>query len=218
MDIREDIIEAALKLLRKHGFGALSQPRIAAEAGVRQGHLTYYFPSRAELLLAVADRSCEVLLAPLHERARRGELTPDEIADRLGTAVTDRGMARIFHTLVSVSEEDESLKPQMRRLQHDSVRDLRELFSGAGLALTADDALMMHALICGASTMVLSVCTPASRSEARGVLRRAIGMLAAARKPARAVRAAKTPSGPRSSRARPAAPPRPSRARKARGK
>ena len=28
MDIRETIIEAALKLLRKHGFGALSQPRI----------------------------------------------------------------------------------------------------------------------------------------------------------------------------------------------
>lgn len=209
MDIRETIIEAALKLLKEKGFAALSQPRIAAEAGVRQSHLTYYFPSRADMLLAVADRSCEVLLAPLHERARRGELTPEQIADRLGTAVTDRGMARIFHTLVSVSEEDESLKPQMRRLQHDSVRDLRELFGGAGLELSADDALMIHALICGTSTMFLSVCTPASRSDARGVLRRAIGMFARATKP---------PSGPRSSRARPAAPPRPSRARKARGK
>ena len=210
MDIRETIIEAALKLLRKQGFGALSQPRIAAEAGVRQSHLTYYFPSRADMLLAVADRSCEVLLEPLRERARRGELTPDQIADRLGAAVTDRGMARIFHTLVSVSEEDESLKPQMRRLQKDSVRDLQELFGGAGLDLSADDALMMHALICGTSTMFLSVCTPASRSDARGVLRRAIAILAA--------RAAKLPSAPRSSRVRPAAPPLPSRARKARGK
>ena len=131
MDIRETLIEAALKLLREQGFAALSQPRIAAEAGVRQSHLTYYFPARADLLLAVADRSCEVLLAPLHERAKRGELTPDDIAERLGMAVTDRGMARIFHTLVSMSEEDVSLKRQMSRLQEDSVRDLRDLFGGA---------------------------------------------------------------------------------------
>lgn len=214
MDIRESIIEAALNLLRKHGFAALTQPRIAAEAGVRQSHLTYYFPSRADMLLAVANRSCEVLVAPMHEQARRGELTPEQIADRLGTAVTDRGMARIFHTLVSVSEEDESLKPRMRQLQQDSVRDLRELFGGAGLELSAEEALMVHALICGASTMVLSVCTPASRSDARGILRRAIGVLAASR-PAKAAR---PPSAPRNSRARPAAPPRPSPARKARGK
>lgn len=216
MDIRESIIEAALKLLRKHGFAALTQPRIAAEAGVRQSHLTYYFPSRADMLLAVANRSCEVLVAPMHEQARRGELTPEQIADRLGTAVTDRGMARIFHTLVSVSEEDESLKPRMRQLQQDSVRDLRELFGGAGLELSAEEALMVHALICGASTMVLSVCTPASRNDARGILRRAIGVLAASRPPK--AKAAARPSDPRNSRARPAAPPRPSPARKARGK
>lgn len=186
MDIRETIVEAALKLLRKNGFSALTQPRIAAGAGVGQGHLTYYFPARADLLLAVADRACEILLVPLHERARRGELTAVEIADRLATAATDRGMARIFHTLVSMSEEDASLKRQMRTLQRDSVRDLRELFGGAGLTLAPQDALLLHALMYGASTMFLSVCTPASRREARAVLRHAVELIAGpARKPRR---------------------------------
>jgi len=181
MDIRETLIEGALKLLREQGFAALSQPRIAAEAGVRQSHLTYYFPSRSDLLLAVANRSCEVLLAPLHERAKRGELTPDHIAERLGMAVTDRGMARIFHTLVSVSEEDTSLKRQMARLQDDSVRDLRELFGGAGLALTEDEGLILHAMVCGTSTMCLCVGTPTARREARGVLRSVVRLLVAKR-------------------------------------
>ncbi len=194
MDIRETIIEAALKLLRRQGFASLSQPRIAAEAGVRQGHLTYYFPARADLLLAVADRSCDILLAPLHERARRGELTAEEIADRLGAAATDRGMARIFHTLVSMSEEDESLKRQMRTLQDDSVRDLRDLFGGAGLALTRDDALLLHALMYGASTMFLSVCTPASRREARGVLRHAVALIEGRATPIRAARRSQEPA------------------------
>ncbi len=177
MDIRETIVEASLKLLREHGFAALSQPRIAAGAGVRQSHLTYYFPARADLLLAVANRSCEVLLAPLHEKARRGDLTPDHIAERLGAAVTDVGMARIFHTLVSVSEEDVSLKPQMARLQRDSVHDLRELFGGAGLRLSEDEGLILHALICGTSTMCLCKGTPAARREAREVLRNVVRML-----------------------------------------
>jgi AcrR family transcriptional regulator len=191
VDIREKLVEGALKLLREHGFAALSQPRIAAEAGVRQSHLTYYFPARADLLLAVADRSCEALLAPLHERAKRGELSPEDIADRLGSAVTDRGLARIFHTLVSVSEEDVTLKRQMGRLQEDSVRDLRELFGGAGLELTAEEALILHALICGASTMFLSVGTPGARRDARAVLREVVRMLVSkrGRRPAKARKA-----------------------------
>lgn len=214
MDIRENIVDAALKLLRKQGFASLSQPRIAAEAGVRQSHLTYYFPARADLLLAVADQSCAILLAPLHERARRGELTAEEIADRLSMAVTDLGMARIFHTLVSMSEEDESLKRQMRKLQEDSVRDLCALFGGAGLKLSREDALLVHALLFGTSTMVLSICTPASRREARSVLQRAVTLLGRRS----TARPAARPSAPRGNRARPAAPPPPSRARKARGK
>ncbi len=208
MDIRETIIEAALKLLRKHGFAALSQPRIAAEAGVRQSHLTYYFPSRADMLLAVADRSCEVLIAPLHERARRGELSVDEVADGLCDAISDRGVSRIFHALISASDEDASLKRQMRKFQSEAVQDLQGLFSGAGLSVSAGDALVIHAMLCGASSMDLGICSPASRRDARAVLRRVIDL----------VRAEASPSGRRSSRARPASPPPPSRARKARGK
>lgn len=199
MDIRETIVEASLKLLREQGFAALSQPRIAAGAGVRQSHLTYYFPARADLLLAVANRSCEVLLAPLHERAKRGELTPDHIAERLGMAVTDRGMARIFHTLVSVSEEDVSLKPQMARLQRDSVHDLRELFGGAGLHLTEDEGLILHALVCGTSTMYLCVGTPAARRQAREALCNVVQLLVAKRAKAPAK---KKPPVPRARKAR----------------
>ncbi len=207
MGIRENIIESGLKLLREHGFGALTQPRIAAEAGVRQSHLTYYFPSRTDLLFAVADRSCEVLLAPLAERAERGDLSVDAVVDALGDAITDRGVSRIFHALISASDEDEALKLQMRQFQKDSVRDLQQLFAGAGLALGDDDALLLHVMLCGASSLDLCVRSPASRRDARASIRRAVDL----------IRAAGSPSAPRGSRARPAAPRPPNPARKARG-
>jgi DNA-binding transcriptional regulator YbjK len=47
---REAILRATLTLLADEGAGALSNRRIAAEAGVALGSLTYHFPSQAVLL------------------------------------------------------------------------------------------------------------------------------------------------------------------------
>jgi AcrR family transcriptional regulator len=47
---REAILRATLALLAGEGAGALSNRRIASEAGVSLGSLTYHFPSQAVLL------------------------------------------------------------------------------------------------------------------------------------------------------------------------
>ena len=59
--VRERILDAALRVLGKSGVRTFAQPRVAREAGVPQGHLTYYFPKRLDLLAAVAARFVERL-------------------------------------------------------------------------------------------------------------------------------------------------------------
>jgi AcrR family transcriptional regulator len=54
-DVRDRILSAALQVLRTEGVRKFSQPRVAEEAKVRQSHLTYYFPARADLLKATCD-------------------------------------------------------------------------------------------------------------------------------------------------------------------
>lgn len=49
-DTRLRILRATFDLIGREGIGALSNRRIAAEAGVSLGSLTYHFPSQAELL------------------------------------------------------------------------------------------------------------------------------------------------------------------------
>ena len=61
MDVRDRILDAALELLAQGGAQELTQPRVARAAGVRQSHLTYYFPTRAHLFQAVAHRSLDEL-------------------------------------------------------------------------------------------------------------------------------------------------------------
>src|ERR1700684_1180976 len=47
---REAILRATLVMVANEGVGAVSNRRVAAEAGVSLGSLTYHFPSQAELL------------------------------------------------------------------------------------------------------------------------------------------------------------------------
>ena len=76
MDVRTRILEAALRLLGEGGQ-QITQPRVSKEAGVRQSHLTYYFPTITDLLQAVARHSFQSLakeLAGADARERPGPL------------------------------------------------------------------------------------------------------------------------------------------------
>ena len=82
MDVRARILDAALGLLARGGAAELTQPRVARAAGVRQSHLTYYFPTRDALLQAVADRSIDTLAATLMQAAQGGRLGPQRCPGR----------------------------------------------------------------------------------------------------------------------------------------
>ncbi|MFO0930736.1 MAG: TetR/AcrR family transcriptional regulator [Gemmataceae bacterium] len=62
---REQIVEAAVAIIAEEGLHHLSLSAIEARAGMSRGQLTYYFPTKEDILLAVFDR----LLAMMHERA-----------------------------------------------------------------------------------------------------------------------------------------------------
>jgi AcrR family transcriptional regulator len=106
---KNDILTAALQLLGDHGFEALTGPRVAKKARVRQSHLTYYFPKRTDLLAAVAQRYIETVAEEAISLSARGEST-----DALVTAVLgDRRRVRTLIALFVASEEDEALRGQL---------------------------------------------------------------------------------------------------------
>jgi AcrR family transcriptional regulator len=76
-NVREKILAAALKLLNEQGFPALTQTRVAEVAGVRQSHLTYYFPTRNELLKAIVQEGKKVMLSAMPTHSQTQPLLPD---------------------------------------------------------------------------------------------------------------------------------------------
>ncbi|MBW8755687.1 MAG: helix-turn-helix transcriptional regulator, partial [Sphingomonadales bacterium] len=61
------LLDATESVLRNEGYGAATSRRIAAEAGVKQQLVYYYFRTMDELLLATFKRRTERALARLAE-------------------------------------------------------------------------------------------------------------------------------------------------------
>jgi AcrR family transcriptional regulator len=66
---REQIIEAAVAIIAEQGLQNLSLSEIEQRAGMSRGQLTYYFPTKEDILLAVFDR----LLQLMHQRIQAVE-------------------------------------------------------------------------------------------------------------------------------------------------
>jgi AcrR family transcriptional regulator len=56
-DRRRQIVEAAIAVIAEQGIQNLSLSEIEKKAGMARGHLTYYFPAKEDILLAVFDHT-----------------------------------------------------------------------------------------------------------------------------------------------------------------
>src|SRR5882757_9624746 len=67
---RKQLLDAAVKLIRKNGFGGLRTIEVADLAGVSRGALMHHFPSKHELVVAVLTYVNEVTFTQSTRRAQ----------------------------------------------------------------------------------------------------------------------------------------------------
>lgn len=178
MDVRTRILESALDLLGGSGVAELTQPKISRGAGVSQSHLTYYFPTRADLLLAVARHAIDQVMTRLHESVARGPIGGAERgAGVLVAALTDKRNIRVMLGLVVASDADRKIKTSLRRF----VKDVRAVLGRELRAMGAevDDATIaaLHSTAVGLAVLNLARDNEESRRDVETVIRDSIGRL-----------------------------------------
>ena len=173
-DVRQRILDAALGLMAEHGFMEVTQPKIARAAGVRQSHLTYYFPTRNDLLKAVAVHSIETLLDSLVAGASAGKLTPELFAQFAGEALADKRRARVMLGLIVSSEEDREIKQFLR----DFIVRVRATMTNVARLLGREpdpiNIVALHMLFVGATILNVARDDANSRRECAEIARIAI--------------------------------------------
>ncbi|HZM33699.1 MAG TPA: TetR family transcriptional regulator [Burkholderiales bacterium] len=172
MSVRSRILEAALRLLAERGAHELTQPKVAAAAGVRQSHLTYYFPTRTDLLQAVASHSIDKLARGLG--AARGAT----LAEGIAAGAADKRRSRVMLGLVAAADQDPAIKKRLRKFIPELRARMAPIIEAGGLRADPESIAFFHAVIVGCAVLQLARDNAHARSEARAVMRKAASCIA----------------------------------------
>jgi AcrR family transcriptional regulator len=104
---RRRILDAALDIVETEGIAALTQPKVAKAAGLRQSHLTYYFPRKADLVIALLEAS--------HGRAeRRPDRSSGDVFALLAGLMFERERMVFFLGILMAVSDDPELRDNFR--------------------------------------------------------------------------------------------------------
>ena len=129
--VAERILDAALAILAESGLRNLTQVQVAHRAGVRQSHLTYYFPTRDDLLNAVTTRAVDGIASGVRQVAtdepKGGQ---SQLLERLTRSVTSFSHMRMFVAMIVEADADPAVRRVMRRATERIETALAESLGG----------------------------------------------------------------------------------------
>lgn len=175
---REQILHAAVEILNAEGFGGLTQTRVAERAGMRQSHLTYYFPARNDLLRETAVYGCGAMLGALELGIDSGELNLHNFREVLAVDIHDRRFARLMCALIVASDEDAEIKPWLANFEAANMEHLKSSFHKLGLPVTIDEVAFFHATYVGSVMLDLGESTDESLASAQRKVKMAFDVIA----------------------------------------
>lgn len=112
-DLRDKILDASLHVLRTGGIRRFTQTRVAQRAKIRQSHLTYYYPTKAALLEAAAERVLDGVTGHI---AEVGRTVPGwgtgHLLGEIARMMCDSAHMRMFLAIIVEADRD----PAVRKL------------------------------------------------------------------------------------------------------
>ena len=150
----------------------------AAGAGLRQSHLTYYYPTRLDLLEAVGRTAIERQLAAV-DATLDGHASLDAAADGIAAVVVRDENTRVFMALSQAGDEEPRLRELFRELADGIVARVARFLGGFGVsAVSEEPARLLHALSVGLAVVDVATGRSDSTQRAAGVLQAALSMIA----------------------------------------
>ena len=166
MGIKEDILIAGSTLLREKGVSALTQPQIAQAANIKQSHLTYYFPTRANLLLAIAEFT---IFGVMNSVALQLQEKPQgkTLVDAVSKIMIEGLPPRVFLGLIVAADSDPDIRKLLRKLILHVRTAMQHLMQEAGIAADDEAARLLHATVIGLAVMHQARLNKESANEVR---------------------------------------------------
>lgn len=115
---RQRLIEATAKIMRDEGYAAATSRRVAAEAGVKQALVYYYFPTMDDLFVEVLRAGAEVSLENM-----RAALTDDDPLHTLWLINNDLRMTGLNTEFMALANHRKVIRAELKAYA-ERVRDI----------------------------------------------------------------------------------------------
>ena len=178
MGIKEQILEAGELLLREKGVAALTQPQVSIAANIKQSHLTYYFPTRASLLLAIAEFTVSNIMANVAGKLKIKTLQEQSLVAEISKIMVDGLPPRIFLGLIVAADTDPEIRKLLRKLIRYVRQEIKNLLKQLGFDSDTDSVRMFHATVIGLAVMHQAQLNSASSLDVRGGIAAILNVLA----------------------------------------
>jgi DNA-binding transcriptional regulator YbjK len=159
---RERLADAAIDVLATEGARGLTHRAVDAASGEPAGTTSRYFRTRDALLRAAVERVRALHFADL-ERAPRGHVAPEAIAEHLASMVHD-ALTRNRHRHLAVTELflESTRRPELQALMTElrvaQIQLFQVIHRAAGVDLSAERAALLVTAISG--VVVIALTTP----------------------------------------------------------
>lgn len=97
---REEIVAAALQLILKTGYNQVTLADIADQVGVSKGLISYYFPRKEDVFLAVLDRVVERMDIQFERYCSSPNRAPEKLTMFFAHLFSNEKRARRYYTVV----------------------------------------------------------------------------------------------------------------------
>lgn len=144
---KDKILQMAVDILEKNGIQSLTQMAVAKGVGIPQGQLTYHFPKRADLIMAVTDMALNRIAETIFKsNGTSNSKTETAVLNLIWKLIQDHPRVRALIGLVTESDQDPDIKSKLLS-QEVSVRRLISYSMG----VDPEDPLVTstHALLLG---------------------------------------------------------------------
>jgi AcrR family transcriptional regulator len=176
IDHREAILGAGLAALREQGLAGLTQPKIAAKTGLRQSHLTYYYPTRADLLEAVARRAMEQQIAAVSALLKNIRSTKDA-ASKIAKALCRSETTRVLAALNQAADLEPAVHKLFVELTKGLIAELEAFLVRLGISPARERVDFVHSLFVGLAIINLATGRADAMSRAQAVFALAFKLL-----------------------------------------
>jgi AcrR family transcriptional regulator len=175
LDRRQDIIMAGLAVLRERGLAGFTQPRVAKLAGLRQSHLTYYFPTRLDLLAAVARAAIDGQLGAID--AMLDPSSSVAAAASIARVAVRHENTRVMMALAQSADEASAVRDLFRELADGIIARVGRLLERLGVEATEERRYLIHALSVGIAVIDLATARKDGERRAQAAIQEALDLL-----------------------------------------